>query len=224
MNELLTMWNTHYANILITLGISFVFFILGPMGLWFSGKKIKKERTGKAIDLMIDLVEGMIVNQEDITNIKLKKLFGAIEREVNVSIDSAYDLDRLLEDVALRFQRSKHLDAKQKDEYAKRLSELSNSLEKLNEKNRSSAIPRKYSEILNSLDVSIESKNSELIKKSLSELKSKLTEVQINDASVFRMLMFYKRAVKDRPWLLVTALIVYLIIIIMVMLITDISA
>ena len=119
MDSIAAFWSANYENILISFGIGFVFFVLGPMGLWFSGRKIRKERIEKAKDMMIDLVEGMIVNQEDITNVKLRKLFGAIEREVNVAIDSAYDLERLFEDVALRFQRSKHLDTQQKNDYSK---------------------------------------------------------------------------------------------------------
>ena len=125
MEELIQFWNDNSANIIISIAVGLVFFVLGPLGLWFSGRKIRKERIRKAKEMLIDLVEGMIVNQEQITNSKLRKVFSAVEREVEVSIDADYNLERLFEDVILRFQRSKHLDPSQKDTYSKSLSELS---------------------------------------------------------------------------------------------------
>lgn len=100
---------------MVSLGVGLVFFVLGPIGVWFSGRKIRRERIRKAKEMLIDLIEGMLVSQEAITTAKLKQLFNAVEREVETSIDSEYDLERLFEDISLRFQRSKHLDATQKD-------------------------------------------------------------------------------------------------------------
>jgi len=209
MEALLSFWDTNLDAILISLGIGFVFFVLGPMGFWFSGKKIRRERIGKAVDMMIDLIEGMIVNQEDITNLKLRKLFGAIEREVDVTIDSAYDLERLFEDVSLRFQRSKHLDAQQKNEYAKKLSELSDLLKKSGEESQTRVIPRKYTEIVTSLEHSVETQDGEGIRKGFTELKEKLSRVQASDDPIFRMFFFYKRILRERPWVMVAVLAVY---------------
>lgn len=210
MESVVSFWNSNYENILISLGIGFVFFVLGPMGLWFSGRKVRKERIRKAKEVMLDLFEGMIVNQEDITNHKLKKLFGAVEREVEVSIDSAYDLDLLFEDLALRFQRSKHLDASQKNNYIKKLEDLSSELEKtgVNEKER--IIPRKYADIITSLENSVNTNDLESTNKILEELKKKIhrTDIVDNDP-VFRVFYLYKKLIRERPWIMVIVIVVY---------------
>lgn len=85
---------------MVSLGVGFVFFVLGPIGVWFSGRRIRKERVRKAKEMLIDLIEGMIVTQEQITTSKLKQLFNAVEREVDTTIDADYDLERLFEDVS----------------------------------------------------------------------------------------------------------------------------
>ena len=72
------MWETikHFfldnsAAIIISLLIGAVFFILGPLGLWFSGKKVKREKVNKAKSELLDLIESMLVNNEKITLSKL---------------------------------------------------------------------------------------------------------------------------------------------------------
>ena len=127
----MTWWQTaiefakaNSSTLIVSLIVGFLFFVLGPIGLWFSGKKIRKERIRKAKDSMVDLLEGMLVNQENVTPEKLDLLFNAVGREIDVSLNGVYDGELLIEDVMLRFQKSKHLDAQQKQDYFSKLKDV----------------------------------------------------------------------------------------------------
>src|SRR2546430_16407249 len=108
MEQLSLFWKANADVIVISLVVGFLFFVLGPIGVWFSGRKIRRERQRKAKEMLVDLVEGMIVTQEEVTPAKLGSIFNAVEREVEVEIGGSYDPERLFEDVMLRFQRSRH--------------------------------------------------------------------------------------------------------------------
>ena len=60
--EISQFWHENSANIIVSLIIGFVFFVLGPLGLWFSGKRIRRERLRKAKETLIDLLEGMVTS------------------------------------------------------------------------------------------------------------------------------------------------------------------
>ena len=94
------------SNIIVSFITGLIFFVLGPIGLWFSRKKIKQERTRKAKDALLDIVEGMLVNQEKIDEQKLSVLFRDVERDIDVDLGENYDVDRLLEDITLRFEKA----------------------------------------------------------------------------------------------------------------------
>jgi hypothetical protein len=124
MKNLAEFWEANRASILVSLGVGFLFFVLGPIGVWFSGRKIREERLRKAKEMLSDLLEGMLVSQEEIQVSKMSSLVRAVEREIDVRVQGVYGLQCLLEDVMLRFQRSRHLDAQQKNEYASRIHAL----------------------------------------------------------------------------------------------------
>jgi hypothetical protein len=81
MDQLIVFWNENSSSIVVSFVVGFIFFVLGPIGVWFSGRKIRRERVQKAKDLLIDLVEGMIVSHEEITLEKLKKMYRAINNK-----------------------------------------------------------------------------------------------------------------------------------------------
>jgi len=86
-------WHDNSANIVVSLLVGFVFFVLGPMGLWFSGKKIRRERIRKAKEMLIDLLEGMIVNQAAVDEDKLRSVFRAVERDIDTDLSGEYHID-----------------------------------------------------------------------------------------------------------------------------------
>jgi hypothetical protein len=50
-------WNNNSGNIIVSL----IFFILGPIGVWFSGRRIRLERIKKAKETLLDVFESMVV-------------------------------------------------------------------------------------------------------------------------------------------------------------------
>lgn len=198
MEQLAIFWNTNADAIIVSLIVGFIFFVLGPIGVWFSGRKIRKERQRKAKDLLVDLVEGMIVTQEEVTPAKLGGMFRAVEREVEVEIGDSYDLERLFEDVMLRFQRSKHLDAAQKDAYSKRLAELSDSLKK-KDRTVERVIPRAYEKIFSDLREVSAAGDKEKLPLIIAELEKRLSHSTSERDAVFSALNMYSRLAKEHP-------------------------
>lgn len=209
MEEILKFWNENFSNIMISLGVGFVFFVLGPIGVWFSGKRIRKERVRKAKEMLIDLIEGMLVTQEKITTDKLKQLFNAVEREVETTIDSDYDLERLFEDVSLRFQRSKHLDATQKDSYSNTLLSLSESIEKAQESG-ARVIPRSYKALIEELREAVEGNNHERANKAIEEIEEKVSKIPQEAEPFIRIIAMQKRMIREHPIIFIGAILIYM--------------
>jgi len=118
------LWNTvseftsnNWSSIIISIITGLIFFVLGPLGLWFSNRKIRREKIKKAKEQILDLIESMLVNNETINVKKLSHVFHAIGRQNSVNLEFDIDLNDILEDLILRFAGSKHLSANQKDEY-----------------------------------------------------------------------------------------------------------
>ena len=151
ISALTTFLDDHGTTLLITLGGGLVFFVLGPLAGAFSKRRIRRERVEKVKDSLTNLVEGMLVNQEDISGDKLRRMFRATEREADVVVGSQYDLEKLLDDVALRFQRSPHLDASQKNDYLKTLASLADTLAKNEDELGNNVAPAAYNSVLDDL-------------------------------------------------------------------------
>lgn len=167
-------WAENSNSILISLGVGLVFFVLGPLGLWFSGRKVKRERLAKAQVMLVDLVESMLVNQEKVTAETLTPLMQAVGREVEVALADHYDLELLIQDVMLRFQRSKHLDADQKAEYVENLVALADQVRAGRKRVSQDDIPRRYQAILADLEDAVGQGDEKEARERLSELRKRL--------------------------------------------------
>ena len=121
IESIVQFWNDHSGSIIVSLIVGLLFFVLGPLGLWFSSKKIRRERIRKAKEQLLDILEGMIVNKGVSDEKKLTSLFGAVERDIDIDLSGDYSLESWLEDVILRFERSRHLSSEQKTEYYEKL-------------------------------------------------------------------------------------------------------
>ncbi len=175
----MTWWQTalefakaNTSSIIVSLIIGFLFFVLGPIGLWFSGRRIRRERLRKAKDSMVDLLEGMLVNQEDVTPEKLDLLFNAVGREIDVSLHGVYDGDLLIEDMMLRFQKSRHLDAQQKQDYFAKLRNVRLALHEKPESIIKRPLPRRDQEIIDDIRVKVSEQKE--VNELLNELQSRL--------------------------------------------------
>jgi hypothetical protein len=203
------------SSIIVSLIIGAIFFILGPLGLWFSGKKVKREKINKAKSELLDLIESMLVNNEKITTSKLVTLFRAVERQNgnNLGLDS--DLNNILEDLTLRFARSKHLSSDQKDSYIEKIDALINSItndenQEKSKENLQREIPKSLKTIIDELKT--ESESADIDSKKLIDkielLENKLKGRNDPMISVIRIL-FEKKYYK---WILLIYVIILLIV------------
>jgi hypothetical protein len=191
----------NWDNILVSIVTGVVFFILGPLGLWFSNKKIRREKTIKAQDQLLDLVESMLVNKESINTSKLSSIFYAIGRRNNVNLEFETDLNNILEDLTLRFASSKHLSATQKDEYIDKIQLIITEIHKEegseNISTEPKTIPKTYKRIIEEIESKISENNIDSAKSSLEELKEKLSIT--GELPISRMFNSYFKLYKRNP-------------------------
>ncbi len=202
------------AAIIISLVIGAIFFILGPLGLWFSGKKVKREKILKAKSELLDLIESMLVNDEKITISKLITLFRAVERQNgnNLGLDS--DLNNTLEDLTLRFAKSKHLSSEQKDNYIQKIDGLISSIEDNSKKSAEVGkreIPKSLKSIINELKAESEAQNIDRDKLSeqIGLLERKFMRPSERDFSSILVRIFMDR--KIFRWVMISYLLVLVI-------------
>jgi len=197
------------SSIIVSLVIGAIFFILGPLGLWFSGKKVKKEKINKAKAEFLDLVESMLVNKENITISKLVTLFGAIERQNGISLGLDSDINNLLEDLSLRFARSKHLSSEQKNKYSDEIDGLIKQLSNVDDESSQTdarELPKSLKSIVNEIRKEAEPSNSEKLNEKIDLLEKYLTKPS---DPFLRMITI----LRERPKLTIWVSIAYVIII-----------
>jgi uncharacterized protein YbcC (UPF0753/DUF2309 family) len=212
------MWNTikqflivNQASIWVSLIVGAIFFILGPLGLWFSGKKVKREKTNKAKSELLDLIESMLVNKEQITISKLLTLFRAIERQNSVNLGLDTDLNNILEDLSLRFAKSKHLSSDQKDAYLKQIDDLISDLETSKKKEQTSdsiiqrEIPKSMKSIIEQLREEASNLNSESLTKQIDQLEKQYKR----PSDPFYVL---SRIIREKPKEFFLAFLIYIIV------------
>lgn len=220
------MWETiiqffidNQSSIIVSLLIGAVFFILGPLGLWFSGKKVKREKINKAKAEFLDLIESMLVNNEKFSRSKVLTLFRAIERQNGINLESDSDIENLLEDLSLRFARSKHLSAEQKDNYAIKIDELINEINKSDENEtkqesiltREREIPKSIKSIIADLKSESENLNSEKLSETVEKLE-KYHKRPSGDPFLLTM-----RIIKEKPKLFLGVMVFYVIVIVLLL-------
>ncbi len=201
-------WNANSANILVSLLVGFVFFVLGPLGLWFSGKKIRRERIRKAKETLIDLLEGMIVNQANVDEEKLRSVFRAVEREIDTDLSGEYYIDHWLGDVVLRFEKSRHLSAEQKQSYYDAARKITDEIHSKTDKKPVVEVPRKYEPILSELKAALSGNETEKASAALSELERALILRERNQDPMLNVFRVYRRVYERSPFTFFTALII----------------
>ena len=196
---LIQFWHENSANIVVSLLVGFVFFVLGPMGLWFSGKKIRRERIRKAKETLIDLLEGMIVNQAAVDEDKLRSVFRAVERDIDTDLSGEYHIDHWLGDVVLRFEKSRHLSADQKQSYYDAVRKITDEIHFKIDKKPVVEVPRKYEPIVNELKAALSNGESEKASKVLEELERALIIPERSQDPILNVFRVYRRMYEKNP-------------------------
>lgn len=196
-DEIVKFLTDNRASLIANLVAGLVFFVLGPVVIGFSNRKFRKEKLNRAKDAFLDLFENMLVNKEGVTKEKLTTLFHAVSREHSVNLEVDTDLQYLLEDLSLRFAKSKHLSPAQKDEYSNRIEEIKKLLEKKPEPEER-RMPKSYNRIFEELEATIDTGDKAIISKQLTELKEKLLDDRAIRGPVGAYSFFFKR-MRENP-------------------------
>lgn len=166
------------VNILIALGVGLFFFVLTPWGLKKYLKTAEVERRNRAKENILDLLESSLIFKQDVNPKKIFHLVSAIGREYTIDIFSYMTTKSLLEELELRFEKSKHLDPNQKQEYTRKIEALICDLEKEDEKLQ---IHIPYDDLFAELTKNVNNAEKDLALKNINILKEKI--IQRDDTS-----------------------------------------
>ena len=160
----------NWVSITIAIFLASLFYLLSARGIKKLITSRQEERLKIAKESIVDVLEHQIINNSDINTDKIIHLLNATSRERGVNLTNEYTSLDLLEDLELRFAKSKHLKNEQREEYIEKIEILL----KKNEDEISTIIPS-YEKVLTDLEESIEKGNTESIKHNLNFLRTKLT-------------------------------------------------
>lgn len=107
-------------SIVIGIVVAYVFYRLQKKDSASASAERLKHATGE----LLDVVESYIINKQRLSEQVIENLVHASERDHKVSLRPACTSVSLLQDVALRLQRSRHLDIPQKSEYSEKIEQL----------------------------------------------------------------------------------------------------
>ena len=159
----------NWVSILFAIFLASISYYLSVRGIKKVIASRQEERLKIAKESIVDILEYQIINNSDINTTKIIHLLNATSRERGVSLSNEYTHLNLLEDLELRFAKSKHLKNEQREKYIEKIEKL---LKKI-EDEKSTIIPS-YERVLNGLEKSIEIKNTDLTNKNLKFLRTKL--------------------------------------------------
>jgi hypothetical protein len=168
----------------------------------------------------------MLVNEVNISPNRLIMVFRSIERDIKIDLEANYELESLLEDLVLRFERSKHLDSSQKDKYYERIEEIKNELkEEQSTQEKSTIIPRPYLNVLQELREANAINDQKNINKLIDELEKKIIEgkyLELNSPFINAFLRPYM-IIFRKPKFLFLFLIIYILLISVIFIIITIK-
>lgn len=108
------------VSILIGILVSYIFYRLQKKDAASAVAERKKHATRE----LLDVVESYIINKQQLSERVIENLIHASERDHQVVLRPPCTAISLLQDVALRLQRSRHLDIPQKSEYSEKIEQL----------------------------------------------------------------------------------------------------
>lgn len=107
-------------SIIIGIVVAYVFYRLQRKDSASASAERKKHATAE----LLDVVESYIINKQRLSEDVIENLIRASERDHTVALRPGCTAVTLLQDVALRLQRSRHLDIPQKSEYSEKIEHL----------------------------------------------------------------------------------------------------
>jgi hypothetical protein len=153
IKETIGLITENYVNFGITLIVGAVFFFLTYILLKKDTSSVDKERLKRATDAILETIEDSFVNDYEISIEEIYRLIYATGREYSIELDDHVHPLELLEDIELRFHRSRHLNYDQKKKYIGYVNSL---VKKIDEATEKSDVPKPISELFDSIETSIE--------------------------------------------------------------------
>ena len=154
------------VSILIGVFVAFVFYRLQKKDATSAAQERKKHATND----LLDVVESYIINKQKLSEHVVDNLIFASERDHVVSLRGGCTPVSLLQDVALRLQRSRHLDILQKSEYSLKIEELIRDIRERREPPPLDQLNKEFQQNLAALEGLIPEEQREAAKKPLSAL------------------------------------------------------
>ena len=170
----------YLPTILITVIAGLIFFTAGQYIWRYKENSAEYERYKKAKETVIDVLESSLINKQSISPERIKHIISAAEREQNVElIDSPKSL---VENLELRFEKSKHLDSEQQRHYIDQIEEM---IAKIDRESIISSMPLSYEEILISLKENIEAEKKDDALKDLEKLSTNIKELSPRSRQIY---------------------------------------
>ena len=131
----------NWVSILFAIFLASISYYLSVRGIKKVIASRQEERLKIAKESIVDILEYQIINNSDINTTKIIHLLNATSRERGVNLSNEYTYLDLLEDLELRFAKSKHLKNEQREKYIEKIEKL---LKKI-EDEKSTIIPGLFS-------------------------------------------------------------------------------
>lgn len=185
-----------FASILIGFVVSYVFYRLQQK----HSASAASERTKHATVELLDVVESYIINKQTLSRSLIDNLIQASERFHTVLLRPSCTPVSILQDVALRLQRSRHLDIPQKTEYSVKIDDLIVQVKQQLEPLTWQKIADDSAELIADVLEVVPEEHHERVKKKLYTL-SKIGELAKNEGLIGRL----QEAGEGSSWLSVAA-------------------
>lgn len=150
-------------SILIGVVVSYFFYRLQKKDSVSASVERKKHATNE----LLDVIESYIINKQRLSEHVIDNLIRASERNHSVSLLPACTPVSMLQDVALRLQRSRHLDIPQKTEYSETIEALIHQVRLPHENKITQAASSVTSMQLDELSAAVPPEQREAFKKKL---------------------------------------------------------
>jgi isochorismate synthase EntC len=149
---------TSWLDVAVAVGIGFIFFCLSTYGIKKYVTSAERERLKQAKSSILDILESRIINEQDITVDIINNLLSAIDRENSVDLRERVSSQSILQDFALRFEKSHHLDSSQKGDYCQIIEKYVSDIN--TQEKQKVMIPKRYTDMVYKLKEDINSNKS----------------------------------------------------------------
>ena len=167
----------------------------------------EKERISQSKNELLDILENFIINNREINFDVIKHLKNSVTRKYSIDNKDLNSALFIVEDLNLRFEKSNHLAAEQKEEYSKKINKVFDEIDNM-EKETPIIDPNMVSiyqikEKLESDDVDEALNlinNSIILEKRPNKNKSKIRLLMIYMLSITLLMTFYLFFIQDFPY------------------------